>query len=194
MYTRVSYYRSWLEETMMQHAPPVFCSAGPSAAAAVTQTSQNTACSKCGDGGSEAEVCKRLPIAVKTFNILRSLHPSQELRSPWLVGLHDMTTGALFCGGTLVASRYVVTAASCVQARTPWDLYAVLGHGHRGLETQRGITRVHVHEGYSPEQPTLSNAALLELDREVELATHTPACVDTNPGPDLELRGAVYQK
>ena len=110
-----------------------------------------------------------------------------------MVGLHDMTTRALFCGGTLVASRYVVTAASCVQARTAWDLYAVLGPGHRGLETQRGIARVHVHEGYSPEQPTLSNAAVLELDREVELATHTPACVDTNPGPELELRGAVYQ-
>ena len=59
MYTRVSYYRSWLEETMMQHAPPVFCSAGPSAAAAVTQTSQNTACSKCGVGGSGAEVSLR---------------------------------------------------------------------------------------------------------------------------------------
>ena len=124
---------------------------------------------------------------------LINIYCTQDLRSPWLVGLHDMTTGALVCGGTLVASRYVVTAASCVQARTAWDLYAVLGPGHSGLETQRGIARVHVHEGYSPEQPTLSAAAVLELDREVELASHTPACVDTNPGPDLEPRGAVYQ-
>ena len=124
---------------------------------------------------------------------LIKIYCTQELWSPWLVGLHDMTTGSLVCGGTLVASRYVVTAASCVQARTAWDLYAVLGPGHSGLETQRGIARVHVHEGYSPEQPTLSGVAVLELDREVELASHTPACVDTNPGPDLELRGAVYQ-
>ena len=124
---------------------------------------------------------------------LINIYCTQDLWSPWLVGLHDMTTGSLFCGGTLVASRYVVTAASCVQARTAWDLYAVLGPGHSGLEIQRGIARIHVHEGYSPEQPTLSAVAVLELVREVELASHTPACVDTNPGPDLELRGAVYQ-
>ena len=41
-----------------------------------------------------------------------TLFTAQKNKYPWVVAL--MSNGGQFCGGTLVASKYVVTAAHCM--------------------------------------------------------------------------------
>ena len=78
---------------MMQHAPPVFCSAGPSAAAAGTQTSQNTACSKCGVGGSGAEVSPR-----QCRNESLNSYSLVDQRLPIIKLKHSISIAPRICG------------------------------------------------------------------------------------------------
>ena len=49
----------------------------------------------------------------KSSRIVGGTEVSPANKYPWVVALLH-SDGYLFCGGTLVASKYVVTAASCM--------------------------------------------------------------------------------
>ena len=75
----------------------------------------------------------------------------QNYKYPWIVSLISNASQpylSAFCAGTLVASRYVVTAASCVGARLPASVLARLGeHDLRRGEGERlgGVARGLAH-------------------------------------------------
>ncbi|NXX72052.1 ACRO protein, partial [Spizella passerina] len=109
---------------------------------------------------------------------------------PWIVSIQDpwrAGTGHI-CGGSLISSQWVLTAAHCFnKARNVamWRVVAGINHlTQPGPETQvRGIRRLLVHREYIS-GIEWKDIALLELDRPVQCGYAVQlACV-----PDASLR------
>lgn len=92
------------------------------------------------------------------------------------------------CGGTLISSRYVLTAAHCIRPSSGHDWEAVsVRLGEHNLDTPldcefelceeppvtMGIEKIIVHEGYSPQSKDHhDDIALIRLDRDVEFSVN----------------------
>jgi len=132
---------------------------------------------------------------------------------PWMVALWDATIPweqkFKHCGGTLIASGWVVTAAHCIfyekngllYKHTKYDLYVVLGEfdlrsANDRFDTNRKRVWLHidpiVHEHYNNPIEMSNDIAMLKLDETVDLNIYTPACL---PPPGEEYtgkKGRVY--
>ncbi len=114
---------------------------------------------------------------------------------PWQVALYARPTPdkdfSAICGGSIIAERWVLTAAHCVvlqgQVRAPGNLFVIEGTNHLGDGEGRRIAvrRVIHHESWSPE--TMENdIALLELG---ETARSAPVSFATEENAALEVSG-----
>ena len=102
---------------------------------------------------------------------------------PWIVSLRS---GDHFCGGTLIDTRHVLTAAHCVSGSYPGSLRIIAGlHQRLNTNTGRtqtvGVSRIFVHEQYNT--ATLAHdIAVLRLSCPVQLNDYVNLiCL---PGPD----------
>ncbi|XP_060603449.1 chymotrypsinogen A-like [Ruditapes philippinarum] len=93
---------------------------------------------------------------------------------PWQVALVDRF-GDIFCGGTLVTTEFVVTAAHCFVSYAEGDFEIVLGEHHLVYQTGNEIRRkakvIIKHSGYT----TANNAddvAFIQLDTPVDISGH----------------------
>ena len=122
---------------------------------------------------------------------------------PWLVRLSTVAKPEKgFCGGTLVASKYVITACHCTYEKDkitklnkrkylPADLKVSIGDhkqddwNETGKEKRLKVKSIKRHPEYEKNQPVPSNnqlnngydIAILELYIDVDLTLYTPACL-----------------
>ncbi|XP_067940309.1 chymotrypsinogen A-like [Watersipora subatra] len=118
---------------------------------------------------------------VSTGNRIVGGANANEHEYPWQISLFHYDYDMHVCGGTLVTSEWVVTAAHCVSGysmvRSGWDspsdFKVVLGE-HRlnqdsGREVEREIAEIVKHESYSDRSPWPNDIALLRLAQPVTL-------------------------
>ena len=103
----------------------------------------------------------------------------QAGKYPWLVTVLSTSSPVdLVCAGTLVASKYVVTAAQCVYNKPPHALRFKIGDHdllvEEAGEQQLRVADVMVHERYDPSTKA-NDIALVELTHHLDLEARVSA-------------------
>ncbi|KAK7086265.1 hypothetical protein SK128_005315 [Halocaridina rubra] len=108
---------------------------------------------------------------------------------PWHVGITPDRLRIPYCGGSLVTSRHVITAASCVHNIPNFDI--LLGE-HDWLEVSHVLIRnpaaVTVHPDYNPSTGE-NDIAVIELDNPVNLNGDLPISPVCLPSPATDFSG-----
>lgn len=102
------------------------------------------------------------------------------------------------CGGSLITSIHVLTAAHCAVERDGLPVLARLGSLSTVLPTEpnrqeRGIVAYYLHEKYSSTAKR-NDIAILKLDEPVNLSDPVyvfPICLDTRTGPFEDKNGII---
>ncbi|XP_066093632.1 serine protease 40-like [Saccopteryx bilineata] len=107
---------------------------------------------------------------------------------PWQVSL--FFHGSHICGGSLIDTFWVISAAHCFRSsRKPSDFTVLLGYHKLSQPTQhslqRSVYRIIIHEDFNKQYFLAKDIALLQLHLSVTFNSYIlPACL---PGPDAIL-------
>ncbi|KAM8844788.1 polyserase-2 [Spinachia spinachia] len=124
---------------------------------------------------SQLAVCGRPPLNTRIVG--GEVAPSGNW--PWQASL--TRSGGHFCGGTLINSQWVLTAAHCFQPPSTRNLLVILGRqnqqGSNPNEVQRTVLRIINHPGYDPETND-NDISLLHLTSAVTFTDYIqPVCL-----------------
>ena len=101
---------------------------------------------------------------------------------PWIVTLHSQTdhsnlTGS--CMGSIIASRYVLTAGHCLLETT--ESVVKIGYLDTPYTPAKivNVSRSMIHPDYLRGDDLKFDIAIVELEEELDLRTYTPICLPT---------------
>lgn len=118
-------------------------------------------------------------------------NPTSANEYPWMVGLYR--NGRLYCGGALISTKHVLTAAHCVHSFDRKDIKIYVG-GHNistdYVDTRR-VGRVLEHE-YFDTATFDFDIAILELSKPVQFGAKVqPACLPQTQFADYSGKSAM---
>ncbi|XP_047491837.1 mucin-17-like [Penaeus chinensis] len=108
--------------------------------------------------------------------------PTDIAQYPWQIGLAQKYDNFVFCGGSIINDRYILTAAHCVDGNYPENLVVRVGETTRsGPAITIDVERITVHEKYSHESIVSYDIALLRLAWPIEFSESVlPVCLPNN--------------
>merc|ERR1719233_831297 len=95
---------------------------------------------------------------------------------PWQVGLVDAGSSDVWCGGSLISNRWILTAASCTVRKSASGIQALLGEHDLQDTTETttvrmGISKIENHPDYNTEDIFLNHAnydfSLLKMEETI---------------------------
>jgi len=117
---------------------------------------------------------------------------TDENALPWMVSLQDKA-GSWYCGGSIITSSWIITAAHCVIAKSivdnPKDIFIKVGdhdlkEQHETNSKTFLVSEVHPHEDYHDESIN-NDIALLKLKNSIKFqifqGTVGPICLPKTP-------------
>ena len=113
---------------------------------------------------------------------------------PWQVALvNEWLPNFVFCGGTVVNSKFVMTAAHCTEGKDADELLVKVGEHDLAVDDDDarlvGVKTIHEHPGYDDWSAGM-DFAILELRESLNFSTYVrPACLPTMDVPYAGVRG-----
>ncbi|XP_065204934.1 proclotting enzyme-like [Planococcus citri] len=110
-------------------------------------------------------------------------HNAEPGEWPWMAAI--LTSGRLFCGGSLIDDIHILTAAHCVAQMNPWDVARLrVNLGDYNIKSkgdvqhvERKVRKVVRHRGFDP-RTLYNDIALLTLDSPVPFSRNIrPICL-----------------
>ncbi|UJR23669.1 hypothetical protein I4U23_026653 [Adineta vaga] len=147
----------------------------------IGQTTSATVPTTTSSMGSSS-TCGRQSITPTTQRIVGGIEATPN-SWPWIVSLQVRDH---FCGGTLIDTRHVLTAAHCLTSASSSQLRVIAGLHERsnknnGRTQNIGVSRIFMHEQYNSVTQA-HDIAILRLAQPVQLNTYVSLiCL---PGPD----------
>lgn len=112
---------------------------------------------------------------------------------PWQIGLVRPGSERVFCGGSLISNRWILTAAHCTVGSSDTDIEALLGEHDYQITTETKMVRLTLsqiinHPKYDPKEINF-DFSLLKLNYTINFSKHPhirPICLPTNATEDYE--------
>ena len=113
---------------------------------------------------------------------------------PWQVALVSTMSMSKRpdCGGTILCSRYILTAAHCTAGKSAWQLEVMAGeHDHvatDGTETAHRVRKIIDHPFYYKTARYGYDFSILELEDPIDLSSNSyarPACLPSSYDTDF---------
>lgn len=113
--------------------------------------------------------------------------PAAQGRWPWMVALHDLEGKQFHCGGSVISSQFILTAAHCLEKNLK---VAVAGEHNLGAsdgsEQERNVVETIMHPLYMGGS-TPHDIAILKLDKPLEFNELVrPVCI-AEKSAELEI-------
>lgn len=135
---------------------------------------------ECINSQSQDRIAALAPICGKSKTNMTLLGPILPGEWPWMVAL--MEDDYHYCGGVLITTQHVLTAAHCIQGREAGEITIRIGEYDFEKENETRhydfkVKEIRNHKDYDP-ATYFNDISILRLSRSVQLRTHIiPVCL-----------------